>query len=265
MAALFYDIINAFAARSFAGNAIGVVREELDVATMQKVAAELNRGLTVFPKRTGDSSYSVRMFGPQREVPYGGSGSLAAVWAMGEGRWTQTTSGAVVETEFGGAEAWSTQPDPIIRPMDDREVVEAIGLSGADAIYLGESAGNYHVVAVTTDDPAEFRPNRELLTRIAIRYHGATVGAVRRVNEQEVHARVFIPAHGPLEDPACGGGAGSIAAIMHSGFGTNREIMIREGEEMGRPSRLRVRIDSGVLWVGGPVYEAAAGCLYLDV
>jgi len=258
-----FRIANVYASQSMAGNPIAVFTTEVDPDFMQKIARQLNCTGTVFVTRTGPAAYSARMFSPKFEAPYGGAGSLGAVWAMGEGRWVQTTSGAVVETEYADGIGWTGQPEPEIAPIEDHDLADAIGLRNIEGAFLGQAAGAWHLAVVTPDSPADFRPDPALLGRVAARHSRCTIGAFRRLGESEVHGRVFAPAQGLEEDPACAGGAGIVARIMQRHFGCADRVVIREGEEMGRPSRIDVVTTAQSVRVGGPIVLAAEGCLYL--
>jgi trans-2,3-dihydro-3-hydroxyanthranilate isomerase len=258
-----YRIVNTYGDSSFAGNPIAVITEEVEPKLMQCIARQLACTGTVFVRRTGPAAYSARMFSPTFEAPYGGAGSLAAAWAMGEGRWQQTTSGAVVETEYRDGRAWTGQPEPEIETIEEAELVAALGLDTVDAACLGRAAGTTHIVLVTDHAPADFRPERKRLLELATRHGRATIGAFRRVGDGEVHGRVFAPAHGLDEDPANAGGAGVVARLLQARFGAGEELLIREGEEIGRPSRIEVAATATAIRVGGPLFLAAEGILHL--
>ncbi len=78
-----------------------------------------------------------------------------------------------------------------------------------------------------------------------------------------VRARMFAPLAGIPEDPATGSAATALAALLLDLDGGDAlEIAISQGDEMGRPSRLRAgarREADGIrAWVGGgcvPVME----------
>lgn len=263
MAGIGFEVVNCFATQDFGGNPICVIRDRVDERLMQRIARQMGCTLTVFPLFAMPGFYSVRMFTVSREIPFGGSGSLAAVWAMGEGRWIQSSLGGDVETEYADGRAWTVQPMPDVEPITDDEVAAAIGLSTVHGLFLGSASGNHHVVAVTDDDPAAFAPRPDLLARLAARYGGATVGAIRRVDAGESEGRIFTPAHGIAEDPAVGGGAPTLAKIMRDHFGGSARCVIRQGEAIGRPSRMEVSLDGGQARVGGGVRKAAEGTLLL--
>ena len=63
-----------------------------------------------------------------------------------------------------------------------------------------------------------------------------------------VHARMFAPSIGILEDPATGSAGGALGAyLVHNGVvdvGPTTELLIEQGYEMGRPSNIFVRVES---------------------
>lgn len=254
-----YRIVNSCAPQPFAGNPICVVAEEPDEAMMQKLATQMHQSCTVFPVRSGPNSYRMRLFTPTREVAYAGSPSLAAAWTMGDGVWTQTTSGAVTQLEVVGDMVWMDQPEPALEEIEDDDLVSGLGLRSVERIFKCQVASNTYVVAVTDDDPAGFAPRPDLLMRSATRFGPALVGAIRRVDAGEIEARMFGPAHGVGEDPACGAVAGAVATIMHKHFDTDRNVSLRQGEQIGHPSRIAVTLDDGRIRVGGRMIAMGEG------
>lgn len=67
------------------------------------------------------------------------------------------------------------------------------------------------------------------------------------------HARFFTPAMGDREDPATGSAAGPLAAYLHARdvIRGNKEIVVEQGDEVGRPGRIHVRLEEGEVLVGG--------------
>ena len=75
-------------------------------------------------------------------------------------------------------------------------------------------------------------------------------------------ARVFVPAQGVDEDPATGSAAGPLALHLarHERIEFGEEIVIRQGAEVGRPSRLHaVARSPEEVEVGGSAVVVARG------
>jgi trans-2,3-dihydro-3-hydroxyanthranilate isomerase len=85
-----------------------------------------------------------------------------------------------------------------------------------------------------------------------------------------VHARMFAPAIGILEDPATGSASGAMGAyLVHNGLvevGPLTEVIIEQGYEIERPSRILVQVESEddaiqSVKVGGQVVMVVEGTL----
>jgi trans-2,3-dihydro-3-hydroxyanthranilate isomerase len=87
-------------------------------------------------------------------------------------------------------------------------------------------------------------------------------------DESTVHARMFAPALGVVEDPATGSASGALGAyLVHHNIvkaDPTAHILVEQGYEMGRPSSIHVEVDSdehgpSAVRVGGQAVEVASG------
>jgi PhzF family phenazine biosynthesis protein len=89
------------------------------------------------------------------------------------------------------------------------------------------------------------------------------------VTDEGATARMFDAGHGIGEDPATGSAAGPLGAYLaeHGRGGMPGSILVRQGEQVGRPSELHVEIrDEGGRWrvrVGGGVHVVGRGAFRL--
>jgi PhzF family phenazine biosynthesis protein len=82
-----------------------------------------------------------------------------------------------------------------------------------------------------------------------------------RFNGLDHFCLIFTPAMGDKEDPATGSAAGPLAAYLQAGDvvrGT-KEIVVEQGDEVGRPGRIHVRLQEGEVLVGGRSFVVAEG------
>ena len=254
-----YRIVDVFSARPLAGNALAVVTGDCPEDLMQPIAREMNLSETTFPVVTGDSSYDVRIFTPGSELPFAGHPSLGTAWSLGPGRWTQTSAGAtvVVETDADGAEM--TQPDPSFEPIDEGPAVAALRLPNADGAWVASAAGNQHLIVLTQAPIGELQPDLTALVAL----WKFTVAAVHRIDDANLHVRVFVPGMGVAEDPGTGSAAGPIGVLARQQWRTGADITIRQGDEVGRPCRISVHAEAGNVRVGGRVAQCGVGRLTL--
>jgi PhzF family phenazine biosynthesis protein len=90
------------------------------------------------------------------------------------------------------------------------------------------------------------------------------------MHEGGVTARFFGPTVGVLEDPATGSAVGPLGAYLaERGLaGMPGSIVVRQGEQVGRPSELHVQVARGEsAWrvrVGGGVHVVGSGAFHLE-
>ncbi|MDH4223475.1 MAG: PhzF family phenazine biosynthesis protein, partial [candidate division Zixibacteria bacterium] len=82
---LFY-IVDVFAERKYSGNQLAVFRDagEIPDSEMQQIAREMNYSETTFilSEKEKDGGYDVRIFTPQREVPFAGHPTLGTAFVI---------------------------------------------------------------------------------------------------------------------------------------------------------------------------------------
>lgn len=256
---LAYRIVDVFTDRPLAGNALCVVLDPCPDPVMQAVARETNLSETTFSVVTGEGTYEMRIFTPTEELPFAGHPSLGTAWVLGPGRWTQTTSGATVVVEADAAGAVMSQPDPVFEAADPAPLADVLGLAGADGAVVATAAGVGHLV-VAADAPIEHLDPAPSRVAAATRAAGVTtLCVVRRRDDRTLHVRVFVPAGGIPEDPGTGAAAGPVATFARAQWGTDVDVTILQGAEIGRPCRIEVHAEPGALRVGGRVAPCAAG------
>ncbi len=227
---------------------------------MQRIAREVNLSETTFPIRTGEDAYEMRIFTPTLELSFAGHPSVGTAWVMGPGRWTQTTAGGTVIVEADELGAMMTQPTPEVEQVEAEagDVLAALRLSSADAIYRSTAGGITHVLVATSERIDQLELDLGQVAEASRACRGLTLVPFRKVDDVTLHARVFAPAAGVPEDPGSGSAAGPIALLARELWGTGTEVTITMGTEIGRPSRINVRTE-GELRVGGRVAPCAEG------
>lgn len=262
-----YRVVDVFADRPLAGNALCVVFDPAESdEQMSAIAKEANLSETTFVTSLerdpeGGGSYSMRIMTPGGELPFAGHPSLGTAWALGPGTWVQTTPGAVVtiEVDVDGRGATMGQPDPALSEVDPAGITEALGVPGVEGVWHAEVGGMTHLLVPTEVPMAEVRPDLAAIARVSRSLGANSLAPFRRLSDRELHARVFLPATGIAEDPGTGSAAGPFGVLARKLWGTETDITIRQGEEMGRPCRVEVHAVEGEIRVGGRVVAAAEG------
>jgi PhzF family phenazine biosynthesis protein len=99
--------LDVFSPRAGAGNPLAVVldAEGLDDASMQAIArwTRLPETTFVFPPQVAGASYRLRMFSPQKEVPFAGHPSVGTAHAVLQAGLAAPVDGVLVQDGIAGA------------------------------------------------------------------------------------------------------------------------------------------------------------------
>ena len=254
-----YVIVDVFTDRPLAGNALCVVLDPVPDPIQAAIAREVNLSETTFPIVIADGEYDVRIYTPSTELPFAGHPTLGTAAVLGPGHWKQHSAGGIVPVDVVGNHAVMTQPEPTFRDADPAPLASALGLTGADAAVVGEVAGIRHVVVATDARIDRLSPDPNAIAAAARRVGASGVAAVTRIDDANLHVRVFVPGAGVPEDPATGSAAGLVGVVARQVWDTNLDVVVHQGQEIGRPSTIEVHADAGDLRVGGSVRRCAEG------
>ena len=97
------------------------------------------------------------------------------------------------------------------------------------------------------------------VARLSVERALAAVALVRRIDDRNLHVRVFAPASGIAEDPGTGAAAGPIGVLARRELGTDVDVTIQQGDLIGRPCTIEVHAEDGAIRVGGAVAACAEG------
>jgi trans-2,3-dihydro-3-hydroxyanthranilate isomerase len=248
-----YSIVDVFTDRPLAGNPLCVFTDGtgLTGGQMQALAREVNLSETVFVLRAeGEATARVRIFTPLRELRFAGHPLVGTAYVLGRSApimvaRLETGVGpidVVIERDGGFVtRCVVTQPDPVIEPYGGGEALAAgLGATLLGDVVIGDNGTRTLLVPVA--DVSALTPDTS-----ALRGFGeVTICAYERPVEGTVGVRVFAPALGVEEDPATGSAAGPLAVhLLASGLIEPGRLVVRQGVEMGRPSRLEVDVEAG--------------------
>ena len=281
-----YDV---FTSRRFEGNSLAVFPDAggLSDELMQKIAREMNLSETtfVFPRSAAierERGVRARIFTVQEELPFAGHPTLGTAFAL---RGSSGAKEVALELNVGkipvrfeeeaGKPVFGemSQKDPEFGATHDREaVVRAAGLRDGDvdpslpiqtvSVGLSFTIVPLRGLEVMRQLQVDLRGSAEYLQQ----FGGKFFYFVTRETEDpsaRLHARMMFY-NG--EDPATGSAAGCTAAWMVANgvAKPDERVMIEQGIEMQRPSRIFVRAaraDNRVVnvRVGGNAVEVLRG------
>lgn len=269
-------ILDVFTEHAFGGNQLAVFPEadEVGAAQLQAIARELNFSETVFvyPPRDPDATARLRIFTPEAEVPFAGHPIVGSTFALdheqpgGEGDVVfEVESGAITvhrrRAEDGTLlHATMEQHRPVFLAQTGRVelVADALGLKARDILITGlpcevVSTGlPFHVVPVgSLQAIGSMQPHPKRMRDLGQELGVSDVYAFTfdtEASDATVHARMFAPSYGIPEDAATGSAAGCLGAyvVKNRAVPSARltRLVVEQGLEIGRPSRLHVEIES---------------------
>jgi PhzF family phenazine biosynthesis protein len=263
----------AFSDRSDGGNPAGVwVGGALpEPEVMQRIAASVGFSETAFVAPVSGAARTVRYYSPEAEVSFCGHATIATGVALGElegdGCYTLETSvGKVpvaVRSRAGLREASLTSVLPAHAAASEELLTEVLAALDWRSDELDRSipparayAGAWHLVLATAESGrlSHLDYDFERLKAVMLRENLTTLQLVWRESEFVFHSRNPFPVGGVVEDPATGAAAAALGGYLRdAGLSpVPATILIRQGEAMGRPSRLTVDIpDKGGIVVTG--------------
>ena len=286
---LAYDIVDVFADQPFAGNQLAVVHGAQDLSTEQclALAREFNYSESTFPVPTDSGEYFTRIFTPGGEIPFAGHPTLGTAWVLRRNgvlqydEVTQMCGAGPISVRFGDdLVELSAEPRDLLGPVPDElaaALLGDLGLSMTDLtgpVYISGCGLDFAHVPVTeeaveratagTTPVTEHAPDLDLQDP----FDGINLFAVSgSAPDLQVHSRVFVPGLSVPEDPATGSAAVGLGiALVAAGVlphGGTYEI--RQGIELGRPSRLSGRVEAveegraTMCHVAGRVHHIASG------
>ena len=260
----------AFTDKPTGGNPAGIVLDASALGDGDRlaIARDLGYSETAFLSRRHDGQageYDVRYFSPEAEVPFCGHATIAAAVALaqrdGPGQVVfHTTAGAVpVVTRLDGAGAITaslTSVTPSVADLHAADVDAALSALRWRRQELDASlppkiayAGARHLIlaAVSRERLARLDYDVEALRAFMLSQDLTTVDLVFRAGDDLFHARNPFPVGGVYEDPATGAAAAAFGAYLRElgRVAPPAQVTVRQGDDMGRPSRIIVDIPRG--------------------
>lgn len=279
--------IDVFTDSPYSGNQLAVFPDAdgLNTEQMQKLANEINYSETTFIFNSSDpeADFEVRIFTIKLELPFAGHPILGTAYSIMNifDMWHEKknilrlkTKAGIIPLEMIDDVVWMTQKEPeFFRRYEDRnEIADLINLSPediADDLPIQEISTGISMLIIPVKNLSaiqkavghvnnlkKFFGNKDSLAPYLVTLETLNVSA-------KVHARLFAPHLGVIEDAATGAAAGPLTAYLlkYGIFGKNFEIENEQGIEMGRPSKIlmkgeikenkyTIKIGGRCAWVG---------------
>jgi trans-2,3-dihydro-3-hydroxyanthranilate isomerase len=261
---------------------------------MLGITREMNYSETtfVFQSKKASCSAKVRIFTPAEEIQFAGHPTLGTAFVLKRKKVIDPkVDRSRLELGLGPFEVEFLAKDLIRMKQKPPEYLEELNnpVPVLKAIGLAEKSlsEEYPAQFVSTGNPFLIIPLKSLSSvqkadpngKEIIKALDSTTSPDILIfstetihNDSHVHARVFAPAFGVLEDPATGSAAGPLGAFLEyhdvvPAHTHGEEFVIEQGYEMKRPSKLRVQVikkkQKVDVLVSGRVRATAEGNFYM--
>ena len=295
---------DVFTGDPFGGNPVAVFPDAQGLTDyqLQQIAREMNLSETVFVLPPTDQAAVVRLriFTPTQEIPFAGHPVLGTFYVLAQLGLIAATDGitrVMQECNIGlfpvEIHAREGQVNLVVMTQPKPEFLESVG-EIEDVYKIAGTLGlPKHVIAdmkwpievVSTGLPVlivpvrtltavrSIQPNASAIMDICGRVGANGVMAFTTVTVEPsatVHARMFAPSIGILEDPATGSASGALGAyLVQNGVvdvAPTTDIVVEQGYEIERPSQILVRVESDddiiqTVKVGGQCVMVVEGTL----
>jgi len=267
--------LSAFSTSPQGGNPAGVwVGDTLPgIDVMQQIAADVGFSETAFVAPAIGRERTIRYYSPKAEVSFCGHATIATGVVLGETKGDgtyrlETTVGIVpvtVRLRNGYREASLTSVEPKHTLAPDslvNDVLSAVGWKSTDldgSIPPAKAyAGAWHLVLAVAyaHRLAKLEYDFDRLKALMLHDDLTTLQLVWRESSEIFHSRNPFPVGGIKEDPATGAAAAALGGYLRNAklIEVPATILIRQGEVMGRSSRLTVEIPA----TGGIIVKGTA-------
>lgn len=281
--------LDVFAPRPGTGNPLAVVldAEGLDDAAMQAIARWTRLPETTFisvPSTPG-SSYRIRMFAPQKEVPFAGHPSVGSAHAVLEAGLATPIDGLLVQDGIAGQLPLRVSEHNGVRTIAIRtprasvaEVVSADDPRLRPAIAgwplgtlppaLMDGGRRWWVVEVADETTLRtLTPDWDAIATLAESTGAMGVFAYTRSQGEgyQLVVRAFVGNGRRFEDAASGAANAVLAAWLDERGalpGNGKRYSASQGREVGHDALLELHIDEhGDVWSGGQVQTVIQGTI----
>lgn len=291
MKKLAFYIVDVFAVEKYTGNQLAVFTDAdtLSDREMQRLAKEINYSETTFitSQKPQNGGYDVRIFTPERELPFAGHPTLGTAYIIQQTILDQAVDTVILNLKVGqipvtwqnselGEVLWMRQNSPTFgQKLEPSALTEVLNLQ-VDAIDsqfpIQEVSTGLPFIIVPLKNHAQLKAihvNRDKYFELIKNTEAKDILVFcpeTYATENQLSVRVFTEDSGIPEDPATGSANGCLAAYLaeYSYLGEpSIDVRVEQGYEIGRPSLLLLKAEKKAemieVFVGGKVVMVAKG------
>lgn len=268
-----FSQVNVFSQDALGGNPLAVVHaaEGLSEARMAALASWTNLSETTFllPPTDPGADYRVRIFTPERELPFAGHPTLGSchAWLAAGGR---SRNPGVVVQQCGAGLVRVRQADarlefaapPVIRtgPLESdvlRKIAKALALDPSDIVHhqwADNGPGWCAVMLRSARQVLALEPDWAALDPLNL----GVIGPHDPAHDAAYEVRAFIGRAG-YEDPVTGSLNASLAQWLIAAGLAKSPYVAAQGTALARAGRVYLSKLGDDVWVGGHVVDVVRG------
>jgi len=273
-----YSELDVFSATPLLGNPLAVVHDGrgLSDAQMAAFARWTNLSETTFllPPSHAEADYHVRIFTPQRELPFAGHPTLGSCHAwLGAGGQPRNAGEVIQQCGVGlvrvrrdGARlAFAAPPLKRSGPLEPEllaRIVQALNLQPSEVVghqWVDNGPGWCAVRLPSAARVLELQPDYAQMRGVNL----GVVGPHPKGSEAQFEVRALIGQGPGYEDPVTGSLNASLAQWLIGAGVAPAQYVAAQGAALQRAGRVhaqRIGVDT---WIGGDVCEVVAGTVVL--
>jgi PhzF family phenazine biosynthesis protein len=272
-----YSELDVFTAQPLRGNPLAVVHDGsgLSDAQMAAFARWTNLSETTFllPPTTAEADYRVRIFTPQRELPFAGHPTLGSCHAwLSAGGVPRNASEVVQECGVGLVKvrrdaarlAFAAPPLRRTGPLEPdllERIVRGLSLQRAEVVdhqWVDNGPGWCAIRLASAERVLQLQPDYSQLRDLSL-----GVVAPHSSGDAQFEVRALI-GHGPgYEDPVTGSLNASLAQWLIGAHVAPERYVAAQGAALRRAGRVHVQRIGADIWIGGDVCTIVTGTVAL--
>lgn len=276
-----YRTLNVFTFEGgrLSGNPLCVFEDgsQLEPATMQALARQMNLSETTFILPSKRAAALVRIFTPAYEMPFAGHPTLGtahvcrALGLGGNQLGLEMRAGIIPVTSDG--DHWTLRATPSTSRLVEAgasEIARLLGLESGDIGFqpLWLKAGREQLIIPLTSEAAvrRARPLPEMFEKLRSVDGAGQAYVFASTGGKKIVSRFFFPDGAAiLEDPATGSACANLGGwFLAMGRRPPLTFEVAQGELVGRPSLLKLEVNTdNEVFVGGDVIELGSGIVKL--
>jgi len=274
-----YSEVDVFTAVPLLGNPLAVVHDGSGLGDEQMAAfarwTNLSETTFLLPPTHAEADYRVRIFTPQRELPFAGHPTLGSCHAWLSGGGVARRSDEVIQQcgvglvrirRDGGRLAFAAPPQLRSGPLEPEllaRIVRGLGLADADVLdhqWVDNGPGWSAVRLASAERVLQLKPDYALLRGIKL---GVVAPHAAGRSDAQFEVRALIGEASGYEDPVTGSLNASLAQWLIGSGVARPQYVAAQGAVLKRAGRVHVSRAGDDIWIGGDVCAVVTGTVDL--